>query len=101
MLYGASHPVQPLWEGAEVDVWDIAGPACESGDLLARDVSLPAPRRGDLLLIGEAGAYGASMSSTYLTRPRPAEVLWENNQWTCIRRRESPEQLWQSELDGA
>ena len=45
--------------------------------MLARDVPLPRPERGDLLAVGEAGAYGAAMSSTYLTRPRPAEALWD------------------------
>ncbi|CAM3891861.1 diaminopimelate decarboxylase [Deinococcus frigens] len=102
MLYGALHPVTPLWDGGETGVWDIAGPACESGDLLARGVSLPQPRRGELLAIGEAGAYGAAMSSTYLTRSRPAEALYqaggENGaDWTLIRRRETPQDVWAAE----
>ncbi|WP_291424092.1 diaminopimelate decarboxylase [Deinococcus sp.] len=98
MMYGAEHPVRPLWEGKQTDVWDIAGPACESGDLLARDVTLSTPERGDLLAIAEAGAYGAAMSSTYLTRPRPAEVLWDNQDWQLIRRRETVQDIWQTEL---
>ncbi len=97
MLYGAAHPVTPLWDGSEIESWDIAGPACESGDLLARDVPLPAPERGKLLSIGEAGAYGAAMSSTYLTRSRPAEVLWDGAEWTLIRRRETPQDVWAAE----
>ena len=97
MLYGATHPVTPLWDGPDTAVWDIAGPACESGDLLAREVSLPTPRPGDLLAIGEAGAYGAAMSSGYLTRPRPAEALWEHGEWTVIRRRETPQDVWAAE----
>ena len=97
MLYGAVHPVRPLWERGEVGRYDLAGPACESGDVLARDVALPTPQPGDVLEIGEAGAYGAAMSSTYLTRPRPAEVLWDGG-WSVIRRRESVEAIWAAEL---
>lgn len=98
MLYGAEHPVTALWDGEQQEAWDVAGPACESGDLLARDVTLPAPVPGALLAIGEAGAYGASMSSTYLTRSRPAEVLWTGTDWQLIRRRETPEEVWAAEL---
>ncbi|MDB5044320.1 MAG: diaminopimelate decarboxylase [Deinococcus sp.] len=99
MLYGAAHPVSALWEGAEETVWDVAGPACESGDLLARDVTLPTPKRGDLLAIHEAGAYGAGMSSNYLTRSRPAEVLWEGGELKLMRRRETPEDVWAAEVE--
>lgn len=98
MLYGASHPLYPLWDALASDVWDVAGPACESGDMIARGVTLPTPQRGHLLLIGEAGAYGASMSSTYLSRPRPAEALWTGSEWQPIRRRESVESLWTLEM---
>ncbi|WP_407568980.1 diaminopimelate decarboxylase [Deinococcus altitudinis] len=98
MLYGAAHPVQALWEG-EATTSDLAGPACESGDLLGHDVTLPAGAvRGDLLALLEAGAYGAAMSSTYLTRPRPAEVLWDGTQWVTMRRRETAEDIWAAEV---
>nr|WP_043816768.1 diaminopimelate decarboxylase [Deinococcus maricopensis] len=97
MLYGAQHPVQALWSGADVQTYDLAGPACESGDLLARDVRLPEPHVGAVIAVGEAGAYGASMSSTYLTRSRPMEVLWDG-EWSVIRRRETPQDLWATEV---
>lgn len=98
MLYGAQHPVTALWEAAGQGVWDVAGPACESGDLLARAVPLPTPAAGDVLAIGEAGAYGAAMSSPYLTRSRPAEVLWTGQAWQLLRRRETPQDVWAAEL---
>lgn len=98
MLYGAQHPVAALWDGETQDFWDVAGPACESGDLLARDVLLPPPVPGGLLAIGDAGAYGASMSSPYLTRPRPAEALWDGGDWRLIRRRETPQDVWAAEV---
>ncbi|KQR41032.1 diaminopimelate decarboxylase [Deinococcus sp. Leaf326] len=97
MLYGAAHPVTPLWDGPATERWDLAGPACESGDLLARDVTLPTPVPGQLLAVGEAGAYGAAMSSNYLTRSRPAEALYEDGQWRLVRRRETPEDVWRAE----
>ena len=100
MLYGAQHPVRALWgSGTGGDnLSDLAGPACESGDLLGRDVALPAGAvRGDLLALLDAGAYGAAMSSNYLTRPRPAEVLWDGSDWVVMRRRESVEDVWAAE----
>lgn len=100
MLYGAQHGVRALWgSGTGGDVLsDLAGPACESGDLLGRDVVLPAGAvRGDLLALLDAGAYGAAMSSNYLTRPRPAEVLWDGSDWVVMRRRESVEDVWAAE----
>ncbi|MGY2892644.1 diaminopimelate decarboxylase [Deinococcus sp. UYEF24] len=103
MLYGAAHPVRALWESAlgkgAPATSDLAGPACESGDLLGHDVTLPAGAvRGDLLALLEAGAYGAAMSSNYLTRPRPAEVLWDGTEWVTMRRREAAEDIWAAEV---
>lgn len=102
MLYGAEHPVHALWHssvGAEPTVSDLAGPACESGDLLGRGVTLPAGAvRGDLLALLDAGAYGAAMSGNYLTRPRPAEVLWDGSGWQVMRRRETAEDIWAAEV---
>ena len=98
MLYGAAHPVRALWKGEPITS-DLAGPACESGDLLGQDVTLPAGAvRGDLLALLEAGAYGATMSSNYLTRPRPAEVLWDGQQWVTMRGRETAEDIWAAEV---
>ncbi|GHF31896.1 diaminopimelate decarboxylase [Deinococcus metalli] len=97
MLYGAVHSVTALWDAPEHGLWDIAGPACESGDVLARGVTLPTPPRGALLAFGEAGAYGAAMSSAYLTRSRPAEALYEDGHWTLVRRRETPQDVWVAE----
>ncbi|WP_041230911.1 diaminopimelate decarboxylase [Deinococcus peraridilitoris] len=98
MLYDAKHPVTPLWDAPERHVYDLAGPACESGDVLRRDVELPTPSPGALLAVGEAGAYGAVMSSSYLSRSRPAEVLWDGG-WQLIRRRERPEDVWAAEVE--
>jgi len=90
-LYGAEHPVRPLVKrpGPPVRL-NIAGPVCESSDLLASGVRLPLPSRGDILLILSAGAYGFAMSSQYNSRPRAAEVLVTGRRsWRLIRERET------------
>ena len=51
--------------------YDVVGPICESSDTFARDVTLPETRRGDLIAIRSAGAYGEAMSSQYNCRPLP------------------------------
>lgn len=83
-LYGARPPVLPLYAGGAEAEYDLAGPACESTDVLARGVRLPAPREGDALAILEAGAYGASMASTYLDTPRPPGYVWDGASWLLI-----------------
>ena len=72
---------------------DVVGPICESGDYFAQDRYLPALRRGDLLAVFSAGAYGFAMSSQYNARPRAVEVLVDGSNWHIIRKRESYEDL--------
>ncbi len=72
---------------------DVVGPICESGDYQAKDRMLPVTKRGDLLAIYTAGAYGFAMSSNYNNRPRAAEVLVDGANATLIRRRETLEDL--------
>ena len=75
------------------EVVDVVGPICESGDYLAVDRPLPRVRRGDLLSVFTAGAYGFAMSSNYNNRPRAAEVLVDGDTFKLIRRRETYEDL--------
>ena len=78
---------------------DVVGPVCESGDFLARDRRLPAVKRGDLLAVFSAGAYGMAMSSNYNARPRAAEVLVDGASHRLIRRRETYEDLVRPEIE--
>jgi diaminopimelate decarboxylase len=71
----------------------VAGMHCESGDVLIDDVSLPAPRRGDLLAVPATGAYTLAMSSNYNSVARPAAVLVQDGEARVIRRRETVEDL--------
>jgi diaminopimelate decarboxylase len=75
------------------EIVDVVGPICESGDFLAKDRPLPQTRRGDLLAVFTAGAYGFAMSSNYNNRPRAAEVLVDGSTFKVIRRRETLEDL--------
>jgi len=88
-LYGASHRCLPTGnpdrKAREVDV---AGPVCESADILGFKYLLPELSSGEYLAIRDAGAYGFSMSSTYNSRPRPAEVMIQGKQAFLIRERE-------------
>jgi len=76
-MYDAHHAVRSLAPDAgdrDRVICEISGPICETADVLGRDRSLPAPRRGDPLAVGNAGAYGYEMASNYNSRPRPAVV---------------------------
>jgi diaminopimelate decarboxylase len=95
-LYDAHHDIRPLREapiGARRITADVVGPVCESGDYLALDRSMVAPRPGDLLAIMTAGAYGATQSGTYNSRPLIPEVLVRNDKWALVRPRLEPAQL--------
>ncbi|MEM2911110.1 MAG: diaminopimelate decarboxylase [Candidatus Bathyarchaeia archaeon] len=75
------------------DNYDVVGPLCESGDVLARDRQLPKISEGDLLAILNVGAYGYAMSSQYNSRPRAAEVLVKDGRYELIRERENLQDL--------
>ena len=78
---------------------DVVGPVCESGDFLAKARNLPPVRRGDLLAVFSAGAYGMSMASNYNARCRAAEVLVTGGAHRLIRRRETVDDLIACEVD--
>lgn len=95
MMYDSYHHilVANKLNSEEVESYDVVGPICESGDVLARGRRLPSIEEGDLLAILNAGAYGYSMSSQYNARPRAAEVLVRNGKCKLIRDREQFEDL--------
>ncbi|MDH4416318.1 MAG: diaminopimelate decarboxylase [Acidovorax sp.] len=107
-MYGSYHAMSVLRrDGSQGNARPtvVAGPLCESGDVftqgdggvvLPRD--LPAAQVGDLLGIHDTGAYGASMSSNYNTRPLIAEVLVDGGKARLIRRRQTVDELLALEL---
>lgn len=76
-LYGAHHKIENITAPADaaMEVYDVAGPICESSDVFGKDEKLPKTKRGDLVALRSAGAYGESMASTYNIRPIPESVL--------------------------
>jgi diaminopimelate decarboxylase len=107
-MYGSFHAMHiERRDGASLPARDsvVAGPLCESGDVFTQgDGGVVLPRAlagatvGDLLVIHDTGAYGASMSSNYNTRPLAAEVLVDGDHVRLIRRRQTVEQLLALEL---
>lgn len=80
----------------EQAVYDVVGPICETSDFLGKQRNL-AIAQDDYIAQRSAGAYGASMSSNYNSRPRTAEVMVDGKQAHLIRRRESYAELWSIE----
>ena len=80
----------------EEKIYDVVGPICETSDFLGKQRKL-AIAEGDYLAQRSAGAYGASMSSNYNSRPRTAEVMVDGDKAYLIRRREVLNELWQLE----
>jgi len=76
-LYEAYHEIVNLTRLDEParELVQIVGPICESGDVLGNDRRLPSTQEGDVLLIAQAGAYGAAMASHYNLRDPAAEVV--------------------------
>ena len=77
----------------DTEVVDVVGPICESADFFAKDRALPPVKRGDLLSIFTAGAYGYTMSSNYNARCLLPEVLVDGDKFSCIRKRQTYEDL--------
>jgi len=95
-LYDAHHDIRPVREpaaGRRRIVADVVGPVCESGDYFALERELAAPEAGDYLALMTAGAYGATQSSTYNSRPLVPEVLVRKEEWAMVRPRQGIEEL--------
>ncbi len=100
-LYQAHHTIEPVLAAlpdAPRTPADVVGPVCETGDFLAQDRPLPPVRRGDLLAVFSAGAYGSSMGSTYNGRPFAPEVLVDGGDYRVVRERAPVEDLWAREV---
>src|SRR2546427_1116607 len=97
-LYGSYQVIQPVEENkAEKIVADVVGPICESGDFFAKDREIGRPKRGDLLAVMSAGAYGFTMASNYNSHPKAPEVLVDGDTYYVIRARESLDDLIRGE----
>ncbi len=106
-IYEAYHKIWPVDANLAVDApldakagvkYDVVGPICESTDFLAKERMLPKSKRGDLLAVFSAGAYGYAMSSTYNQRPRVAEIIVDGNKFWLSRQRETLEDLTRADV---
>ena len=101
-LYSAWQKIIPINNQLEdpknrpTRVYDIVGPICETGDFLGKERELSIAE-GDYLAIRSAGAYGATMSSNYNSRCRPAEIMVDGNKAFVVREREEHRELWNGE----
>jgi len=107
-MYGSYHHISIVGGGATrpPEPFIVAGPLCESGDVFTRDDhELLVPRAfgrpdvGDLLVLHDAGAYGAAMSSNYVSLGRAPQVFWEGGRATLISRRETLDDLVRTECN--
>ncbi|PZU92884.1 MAG: diaminopimelate decarboxylase [Chelatococcus sp.] len=95
-MYEAYHEIWPVVEPAEGTpevAYDVVGPICETGDTFTAGRVLPALKQGDLIAFMTAGAYGASMASTYNQRLLVPEVLVKGDRYAVTRPRQSFEEL--------
>ncbi|MFX0174738.1 MAG: diaminopimelate decarboxylase [Candidatus Hodarchaeota archaeon] len=94
-LYGSYHHIIncDIKNKENFYTYDIAGPICESGDILGKDREMLELKEGEILAILDTGAYGHVMSSQYNSRPRPAEILICDGKSFKIREEENFEDL--------
>ncbi len=93
-LYGAYHAIQPVTRSdRQLQVADVVGPICESGDFLAQDRELAKVDSGELLAVMSAGAYAYTMASNYCSRLKVAEVMVKDDQFSVIRQRQTYQDL--------
>ncbi len=94
MLYGAAYDAALADRiGAGGSACTVVGKHCESGDVLVRDVELPDPRPGDVLVTPATGAYGHAMANNYNGVPRPPVIFCSGGDARAVVRRETYEDL--------
>jgi diaminopimelate decarboxylase len=92
-LYDAWHSAEAVAPDGEQMIADIVGPVCETGDTFARSRRMDRVGAGELMILRTAGAYAATMGSTYNSRPLAPEVLVKGGEWAVVRERPAPEDL--------
>jgi len=92
-LYDAWHDIRAVAPDGKRMIANVVGPVCESGDTFATGRDMDKVEEGDLVAFMTAGAYGATMASTYNSRPLTAEVLVSGSRWSIVRERTPIEAL--------
>ena len=93
-LYNAFHAIEPVVKSEDKSIMaDVVGPICETGDFLSTDREISNVKKGDLLAVMSAGAYGFTMSSNYCSRLKVAEVMVKDDRFHVIRARQNYDDL--------
>jgi len=92
-MYDAWHDFEAVAPSGERIVANIAGPVCESGDTFAMAREIDAVQSGDLAVFRTAGAYGATMASTYNSRALVPEVMVDGDKFAVVAERILPEAI--------
>lgn len=92
-MYDAWHDFEAVQPSGEKMVANIAGPVCETGDTFAMNRRIDAVKSGDLAVFRTAGAYGATMASTYNSRPLVPEVMVDGGRFAVVAERILPEAI--------
>jgi diaminopimelate decarboxylase len=96
-LYDAWHGIDAVAPDGETMTADIVGPVCETGDTFATARRIDRVEAGELMIIRTAGAYGATMASTYNSRALIPEVLVNGSDWAVVRERRDTEAFLREE----
>jgi diaminopimelate decarboxylase len=89
-MFDSYHPIRNVSApGREAKPVSVGGPCCTSADVFCTDRPVARPERGDVLAIGNAGAYGYELANQFHSQPRPAEVAIEGDGTRVVRQRET------------
>ena len=88
-MYNSFHKIIPFNQNGIETTYTIAGPVCESSDILAKNIKLPSQTKDNFLIICDVGAYGSTMASNYNSKCLPAEILVNQNEYAVIRDHEN------------
>jgi len=89
-MFGSYHPIRNVSApGRDAEPVSVGGPCCTSADVFCTDRPIARPEQGDLLAIGNAGAYGYELANQFHSQPRPAEVAIEGGESRVVRERET------------
>ena len=97
-MYNVFHKIIPLKQNNNIKKYTIAGPICESSDVLAKNINLSEQKTGDYLAVCDTGAYGFVMASNYNTKSLPAEILIYNDKYAIIRNQEKISTLIEKDI---
>ena len=95
-LYGSLHNALPVIENDKerpIEIYDVVGPICETGDFFIKDFKTSQLSETDLLAITNVGAYGSVLSSNYNSRPSIAEIIIKDDSYSVIKKRQDIEEM--------